>query len=815
MEEQLKEALLDASNGGAICFLGAGFSRNAKNKSGNSVPDVDALSLKIWNIIDEEPIPNTSLADLADACEENDILKQQLVELIINSYTLCNPNKEQIDILSLPWRAVFTTNFDDIAEQCVKNPQVVTPYFDAYRLDPEKQPIYHLHGRARDILDAKGDPSIVLSETNYLKLKQKNRELYAVLENEIHTASRIFFIGYSLRDVEIASRLFSIEGLRERSVVITGPSGRNFTARRLKKFGNVFSIGLEGLVSALEHLSAEDSPTLSRRLNYVDKFIPENIATEVGIEDVFRLILSGEFSFSAYSRHCLDEQNENPYCVSRYSSIEKTFHAISNGTNRILVSSDLGNGKSFLLKEIAYAAHSRGFETFQISHEINETYKEIDRIIAFEGRKLFIIDDLIRHKKSAYYIGKRLPNNCALVVSSGSIHDNSELSEVIKWLGGPVREVDINVCNRDEIIEWDNFLERWGFWESKIQDDRGGRIKFLSDRCNSETRAIVVSTFRTSAIATKIKAIVEFFLVQNSDLSKAFIAILINALCRDHVDWSRLVTWLQIDEGHLKEKILSSKVLSFMQGAKNWYSFTSAELADFIFANYHFEVSEIVDVYVKIVRETAYSANDRRLGYDSRENLKELMRFRFLTRLFSNPENGEVTINAVYHRISTVPRIRKNDQFWLQYAMAKMEINDLEKAETFINTALGIAKGKGLDYSVNQIIDQRCRLLFRKNATPGIQHSRADIELSIKDLVMLLNNSEGLSTHPLRCSSDILDFIEEKIDNLSRDEIENLIKCVKLMQSKLPDGMLPKSQKGETKKIRDNLVRALSVLASS
>jgi hypothetical protein len=52
------------------------------------------------------------------------------------------------------------------------------------------------------------------------------------------------------------------------------------------------------------------------------------------------------------------------------------------------------------------------------------------------------------------------------------------------------------------------------------------------------------------------------------------------------------------------------------------------------------------------VRETAYSSNDPRSGFDSRENLKELMRYRFLTRLFARMENGEKTINAVTTRFA-------------------------------------------------------------------------------------------------------------------------------------------------------------------
>ncbi|MGC0222774.1 SIR2 family protein [Pseudooceanicola nitratireducens] len=817
MDENLKEALLDAQNGSAVCLLGAGFSRNNLTEAGIEVLDVGGLSDKIWEILDEDPIPNTPLADLADACESDADSRQALTNLLLNHYTLCVPTPDQKELFKVPWRAIFTTNFDDIAERCSPKPQVITPSFDAQLLRPERQPIYHLHGRARDIIEGSLDPSIVLSEANYLKLKDRNRDLYSALENEVHTASRIFFIGYSLRDAEIASRLFQIEGLAERSVVVVGPNERKFSARRLKKFGKVYQIGLDGLVCALKELpSASEPKELGGRLSFMRRFSPEVIAQDVQIEDVHRLIIAGEFSHAAYSRHRLDIEGTNPYCVDRKDVTKRVLSTIASGTNRVLVSSDLGNGKSFTLNEIAHEAFKAGFDVINIEHELPEVFTEVDLLIQRGGRVMFIIDDLIRHRRSARYIGQRLPANCALVVASGSIHGVDEYTDVTTSLGGNVREIDVNNLTHDQLLSWDVFLERWGFWEERIQEDQSERLNFLKERCGAENRAIIVSTFRSSSIASKIKSIVDFFLVRNKHLSKPFIAILINALCRKHVEWSRIVAWLDIDEPALRKAILSTSVFDFMRGTREWYNFTSAELADFILASYSFKVTEVVEVYVKIVRETAYSANDPRSGFDSRENLKELMRFRFLTRLFSGPEDGDAIINAVYHRLSNVPRIRENDQFWLQYAMARMEVGDLGNAETFINTSLGLARKKGLDYSARQIVDQRCRLLFRKNTNDKIPHSRSDISQAVSDLNAALNSDDSIVTHPLRASSDILDFVENKVDDLDRGEIEELIGCVKIMQSKLPEqGRLPKSQKGETRKIRQNIARAYAVLASA
>ncbi|MBL6431705.1 MAG: SIR2 family protein [Alphaproteobacteria bacterium] len=191
-DDALKEAILDANNGAAICFLGAGFSIGATIAYKKEIPQVDELTSLIWDIIGPPSIPNATLTDLAEYCETDDEKKGKLNDLLMKNYTLCIVNEEHKKVLDLPWRAIFTTNFDDLAEEYLKSHQVITPSFDIKKFNTQKKPIYYLHGRARDLLDSQSDPAIVISETAYLEIKEKNRNLYAVLENEIHAASHVF-----------------------------------------------------------------------------------------------------------------------------------------------------------------------------------------------------------------------------------------------------------------------------------------------------------------------------------------------------------------------------------------------------------------------------------------------------------------------------------------------------------------------------------------------------------------------------------------------------------------------------------------------
>ncbi|MFC3164969.1 SIR2 family protein [Ciceribacter thiooxidans] len=742
------------------------------------------------------------LTDLADFCERSITLKESLIGLLLSKLTLCTPSPYQKKMMSLPWRAVFTTNFDDVAERAIEGEKtVITPQAEVKRLQAGKKVIYYLHGRAKDIIEGSVDPSLVISETNYLDLKTRNRDLYSALVNEVHAASRIFFVGYSVRDAEIASRLFSIPSLHQKSIVICGPAEKKVAINRLEKFGRVFPIGVEGFVDALPSLSE----IIQRKseedvLSYVKRVVPVAAKNEIESSDIESLLLAGLFNYGAYAAQEHSQDADSSYCIKRSDSLNILFSL--DNVNRFVISSDLGNGKSIFLEQAIFKAHGLGYEVFKVDTQLPEALTELDALLQSEKKRLYIVDGLVRYQKVVRHIGKRLPGNCILLVSSGQFLDELAYSELNDQLGGVTREIDLNILTASELSAWDSFLERWGFWETRIEEAPEERIHFLRERCGCENRAIVLSLFRNSNLAQKIESIVSFFLNNNRQYTRAFVAVLINSLCQRHVDWSRIVGWLDIYEAGFRRQVLASPVRDFMAGSKRWYEFTSTELADHILNSYDLLVDDIVDVYTMIVRETAYAANDPRSGFDSRENLKELMRFRFLTRLFSKQANGVSSINAVYQRLSTVPRIRNNDQFWLQYAMARMEVNDLDNSEIYLGTAIGLANKKGMEYSKRQIHDQQARLLFRKNK---LKLKESEISKAIELLTDLLLERSVPVVHPLRSVTHLLAFLEAKADELRPALVVELRNLIKLMREKVPEGRLDKSQKGETEYIRRSL----------
>ncbi len=815
--DQLREAINETAYGGAVCFLGAGFSLGGSDSRGRPVPSTKDLEAEIRKISGLPDNDESRLSDLADYCEATAEGVARLRSLLIERLTFCTATKAQKGITNIPWRAIFTTNFDDIPEQAMHTRRhvSVSPGDNSKKLNSSTLPIYYLHGRARDLHDGQIDPAIVLSETSYLTLKDKNQNLYSTLENEVYAATKIFFIGYSLKDAEIAARLFSIESLKEKSIVITSPNASAVEISRLNKFGKTYAIGCESFAELLPN-PAELAAAASRAPSYqfLKRLSLPSASPDVSIQDVDRLLLSGEFSLPAFAAQRRSQDQGAAYSVFRQKAVTEIFDAPKNGANIVMISSDLGNGKTIALQQAIHEATVKGFEVFIVDSLLPETFKELDAALSSPGRRMYVVDGVARYSRAIRHIALHLPANCILLIADRDSSAGMVDTDIFDYSTQKIRDIDLNTLNDTEISDWNLFLERWGFWQERIEDSEAERIKFLRADCNRENRAIVLALFKGSRLGGKIEEIVEFFLNRNKQHSRAFVAILINSLCHNHVQWERVSDWLGIDSSSFRAAVLRSPIRDFLPDRREWNRFSSTQLADFIFGHFDFLLDDIIFVYTKIVRETAYSANDPRSGFDARENLKELMRFRFLTRLLSRRQDSAEAISAVYHQLSNVPRIRDNDQFWLQYAMARMEIGDLDNAETYLNTAFGLANRKGLTYSKVQLSDQRVRLFFRKNTKRNYRINSLEIRTAINDLTSILSGPTEHIVHPLRSVEHILSFLEARADDLSQDMIAEISDIIDLMRSMMPSGNLQKAQRGETEKIRRHIKDCKLIIAN-
>ncbi len=142
-----------------------------------------------------------------------------------------------------------------------------------------------------------------------------------------------------------------------------------------------------------------------------------------------------------------------------------------------------------------------------------------------------------------------------------------------------------------------------------------------------------------------------------------------------------------------------------------------------------------------------------------------------------------------------------------------MDLGRLPDAETYIGRAMQIADKKGPNYSKHQIIDQRARLLLKKNTQKKGDPNSTEVDRAVKDLLdALIKSGPENAIYPLRSAEYIDDLANAKGDKLSASTRRNLEGLLIGMQDKSAMGRLRKSARGEQKKLDGCIKSALAVL---
>src|SRR5574344_1250014 len=116
-----KEIIESALTGNAILFLGAGFSVGAINVKGSKFfigKELCETLIEEGNI-DVEGEEERDLEDLGYISRrylESNNTKRDLIGLLKNNYSCKTVSDEHMTIAKIPWKKIYTTNYDDVME---------------------------------------------------------------------------------------------------------------------------------------------------------------------------------------------------------------------------------------------------------------------------------------------------------------------------------------------------------------------------------------------------------------------------------------------------------------------------------------------------------------------------------------------------------------------------------------------------------------------------------------------------------------------------------------------------------------------------
>lgn len=510
-------------NKNIVLFLGSGFAANAKHPNNDKPPLGNDLAKLIANKFLNGSFQNESLTFVSDlAISETSLFEVQ--KFIFDIFNPFSPNDSHLLFAKLPWKAIFTTNYDRILEKAYEistdNLQELSP---VYRNTPEQQifksqnsvPYYKLHGCISYINDQ--NLPLILSIEQYISHLMNRDRLFRKLE-DLARDYPFIFIGYRNQDFNIRTILKELDSLgegRPRSYMISP----NFTQQEIsyweKRSITPISLDYEEFIKIVNDKISESDRKLSAIRNDVERKIYNKftISTKDLVPtDSLLNFLDNEVEFIHNSI-----QLENTPAQTFYKgyfnnwdpiiknldvrrSIESNIltdlviddnYQNENKSYLFLIKGFGGSGKSVLLKRLAWES-AVVFDKLCLFVKSNTSLRAEPLIELYnyvKERIYLFIDNAIENEKDIIDCIKKLQNAKIpfSVITTERINLLNDDRPILNFID---QEYKVNYLNEKEIEDLLNKLElhnSLGYLENKTIEqrkkelgDRAGRVLLVA-----------------------------------------------------------------------------------------------------------------------------------------------------------------------------------------------------------------------------------------------------------------------------------------------------------------------------------------------
>lgn len=705
-------AVATARNGKAILFTGAGFSTGAVSLDGKPFPTGRVLARELCA---DAGVPTSEDLKQASARYLKTRSSAELIERLQTTFTVKSVEDSHRAIALIPWKTVYTTNYDNVLERAAseggKKFVPITLDRDPREFRKAKDTVLHINGYIDSLNVSSLSSSFKLTNTSYLTQQFRESVWSEVFIREIQAAQAVFFVGYSLYDIDIQEILFADEALRQKTFFIQ-PSDidpEELKYSELNDFGTIMPIGLEKFVADLQNvdplsISTDNSLILT---GFEEVLFDGREPLKVRDTDVFSLLLKGEVS----NEMLLDQVSSGtPTNYTFAREIVTRFEENIEGNINFLAIGDLGNGKTILLRTLSAKLLFKGCRVFWLKDESYDCFDELEQILALDTPVVLVFDNYTRKMKLIAHANQKR-NNAAIFLLSARTQAHEVSEEELYYANVRLDlkktvELDVNKLSPDDLDELSRYFETYGLWGTKANLHQDRKIRYLKHDCNSEIHGALLGLLGSPQIQSRFSSLFEE--IQNSkQLTRTVIAAFTLNMLGFSQPTLHMIAALSNDRSIFSPLFkANTSTNQLFNNERGIMTPKSSVLAEYALKNFP-DISLLVDSLIEICRATRKKAEASELYWDI---YRELASFRNIQRML--PEAGKRdSLIRFYEGLRTIDIERKNPHFWLQYAIARLTFPDapnLEQTKQYLETALSLAKTRK-GYTTNDIETQYAR----------------------------------------------------------------------------------------------------------
>ena len=501
---QIEEAIQHAIDGNALLFVGSGFSKGAVSLEGHEFLTGRELAKRLYNECGVSPAPDDDLAHASQRFRRKKSNDNELISLLERLYTVSEVSEAHKRFPEIDWSSIYTTNYDNILEtayQARKKKLVpLTPEKDGRDYVMKRNVCVHINGFIDNLTPATLNSSFKLTNASYLTESFLASNWAFMFRRAVETARAVFFVGYSMYDLDIQRIMYQNNVSKEKTFFIERPGLSEDECADLiqSEFGTVLSLGLQGFWTLYDSVVASYQPKQLERLLHAFDEIKVG-ASDQGFRDdyVFDLLLKGQVRSEHVFEQFVHPRTAPPYFIHRLEH-DRVMGALMGGQRDMIVHSDMANGKSVFLMGIACDAIRQGHRIFWLKDSAEHIADEIDAIAALPGSVVVIIENYTRRLDDIKHLSLRRSPDLTLIVSARtSLNDYAvdDLQEILH--DRKIFQIRLDFICEADLLKVCTLLDTYKFWGLRDAWPSWKKIKYLKEDCSSEWRSLLLEIIRS------------------------------------------------------------------------------------------------------------------------------------------------------------------------------------------------------------------------------------------------------------------------------------------------------------------------------
>lgn len=690
-------------SGKAILFVGSGFSRNTLNIKDSKLPTAEYLAEMIGELgkFDADK-------DLKYAAEKfiRDNNSMELIEFIKDTFTIKKPLIHQEQIVSQPWKRIYTTNYDLCIEEAGRN---VGKRIETVEIndDPKdyllkKNSCIHINGSINSLNSETLNTTFKLSSSSYLSADSFSESYWHLpFKRDLETCSAIVFIGYSLYDIEIQKILYQNTDFSEKTYFITAPNASERERFTLSPYGDCFTIGAEEFGKILDNSSdyfSHDSEPLET--TSIIKYKNSEILNPIRDSEVDRFLMFGDVQDETFESALFTQQGA-PLLIKRKDISTAINTAISG--NNVAILGDFGNGKTVFLRIMKSLLSQQGFNVYTVENSDEFNLEDFQTIADSSNRAFIFIDSYEQHLELIRFFYDLSPKHINLILATrSSTHERIRPSLNINF-----DEFFIDELDRDEVDRFVEIIDDVGFWDSKSTTlSKDAKISLINKKHDSQIQQTLLSILQAPQMVSRVKSLLDSLFKKKSTKKTIFSMNLLSAM--DYPLQPSLISEISENNDIYKSELRDNQDFKQLFNIRSGKITSRSSLTSIALIRNNFPAVYVVDELLAIVTKLNNNRHDRQQN----DLLKSLLMFSSVERLF--PEKQRINNLARYYEDlkRRVTWLKNDPHYWLQYAMALLAYDDFSKTQRMLNQAYEWAEKKP-NYHTVHIDMQQCKLYLK------------------------------------------------------------------------------------------------------